>query len=412
MTSVDKTTLVRTLTDVAPRLWLTILYRVFMISVNKIRILVASLLVGGVIVGWLAWTKEPSSAILTTNVIRGDISQTVLASGILEAIDLVNIGAQVSGQVTHIFVEVGDQVKKGDLLAEIDPLIAKNNLKIAQAELASNHAQFKIKQAQLKQSKLTWNRQLQMFQQEACSRADLESAEVQMEIAHAELQNSQASIDAARIKVERAKTELSYTKIIAPMDGTVISIATRQGQTLATSQTVPTLLKLANLDTMNVKAQISEADVSKVKIGMPVYFTLIGDSDTRYNGTLRAIELAPTNINEQQSTIVTTGNNAVYYNALFNVPNQEHALRVAMTAQVVIVLDERKQVLILPQAALSKQLADNTYEVTLIDGEVRRIKTGLKDDFRIEVISGLSESDEIKLNHGTPIFNKNKGLLL
>ncbi|MFM5429139.1 efflux RND transporter periplasmic adaptor subunit [Aeromonas veronii] len=383
-----------------------------MISVNKIRILVASLLVGGVIVGWLAWTKEPSSAILTTNVIRGDISQTVLASGILEAIDLVNIGAQVSGQVTHIFVEVGDQVKKGDLLAEIDPLIAKNNLKIAQAELASNHAQFKIKQAQLKQSKLTWNRQLQMFQQEACSRADLESAEVQMEIAHAELQNSQASIDAARIKVERAKTELSYTKIIAPMDGTVISIATRQGQTLATSQTVPTLLKLANLDTMNVKAQISEADVSKVKIGMPVYFTLIGDSDTRYNGTLRAIELAPTNINEQQSTIVTTGNNAVYYNALFNVPNQEHALRVAMTAQVVIVLDERKQVLILPQAALSKQLADNTYEVTLIDGEVRRIKTGLKDDFRIEVISGLSESDEIKLNHGTPIFNKNKGLLL
>lgn len=328
----------------------------------------------------------------------------------------VDVGAQVSGQVTRLAVEDGAQVNKGDLLAEIDPLIAQNNLKTAEAELASNLAQLKIKQAQLKQYELAWRRQVEMFRQEASSRADLESAEAQLAVTRAELQNSQANIDSARIKVERAQTELGYTKILAPMDGTVISIVTRQGQTLAASQTVPTLLKLANLDTMTVKAQISEADVTKVKAGMPVYFTLIGDPDSRYQGTLRAVELAPTNINEQVTTTSTTSNAAVYYYALFDVPNPDHVLRVAMTTQVTIVLGERKQVLTLPQTALGKQVANNEYEVTLVrdgaPGETRRIKTGMKDEIRIEVVSGLTEQDEVQLNHGAPIADKEEGMML
>lgn len=356
---------------------------------------------------WLAWPGKTPDPVLTASVTRQDVEQTVLASGVLQAIEQVDVGAQVSGQVTYLAVEAGQQVKQGDLLAEIDPLIAQNNLKTAEAELASRRAQLKIKQAQLKQNELAWRRQQQMFSQEASSRADLESAEAQLAVTRAELQSAQADIDSAFIKVERTKTELGYNRIQAPMDGTVVSIVTRQGQTLAASQTVPTLLKLANLDTMTVKAQISEADVTKVRAGMPVYFTLIGDPDTRYHATLRTVELAPTNINEQTASTTTTSNAAIYYYALFDVPNPDHQLRVAMTTQVTIVLGERKQVLAIPQTALGKKLGDNEYEVSLLKDdqqrETRRIKTGMKDDIKIEVQSGLNEQDKVILDQGKPV---------
>lgn len=362
------------------------------------------------LIAWLAWPGKTPDPVLTATVTRQDVEQTVLASGVLQAIEQVDVGAQVSGQVTKLAVEAGQQVKQGDLLAEIDPLIAQNNLKTAEAELASRRAQLKIKQAQLKQNELAWRRQLQMFKQEASSRADLESAEAQLAVTRAELQSAQADIDSALIKVERAKTELGYNRILAPMDGTVVSIVTRQGQTLAASQTVPTLLKLANLDTMTVKAQISEADITKVRAGMPVYFTLIGDPDTRYHATLRTVELAPTNINEQTASTTTTSNAAIYYYALFDVPNPDHQLRVAMTTQVTIVLGERKQVLAIPQTALGKKLGDNEYEVALLgegeQRETRRIRTGMKDDIKIEVVDGLSEQEKVILDQGKPVHDE------
>lgn len=367
-------------------------------------------------IGWLAWPSKAPEPVLTAQVTRQDVEQTVLASGVLQAIEQVDVGAQVSGQVTYLAVEAGQKVKQGDLLAEIDPLIAQNNLKTAEADLASRRAQLKIKQAQLKQNELSWRRQQQMFRQEASSRADLESAEAQLAVTRAELQGALAEVDNAQIKVERAKTELGYNRIQAPMDGTVVSIVTRQGQTLAASQTVPTLLKLANLETMTVKAQISEADVTRVKAGMPVYFTLMGDPDTRYHGTLRTVELAPTNINEQATSTTATNNAAVYYYALFDVPNPDHTLRVAMTTQVTIVLGERKQVLTIPQTALGKKLGENEYEVTLLkeDGqkETRRIKTGMKDDIKVEVVSGLSEQEKVTLNQGSPVSGNDVEIML
>ncbi|MDM5053062.1 macrolide transporter subunit MacA [Aeromonas dhakensis] len=367
-------------------------------------------------IGWLAWPSKAPEPVLTAEVTRQDVEQTVLASGVLQAIEQVDVGAQVSGQVTYLAVEAGQKVKQGDLLAEIDPLIAQNNLKTAEADLASRRAQLKIKQAQLKQNELSWRRQQQMFRQEASSRADLESAEAQLAVTRAELQGALAEVDNAQIKVERAKTELGYNRIQAPMDGTVVSIVTRQGQTLAASQTVPTLLKLANLETMTVKAQISEADVTRVKAGMPVYFTLMGDPDTRYHGTLRTVELAPTNINEQATSTTATNNAAVYYYALFDVPNPDHTLRVAMTTQVTIVLGERKQVLTIPQTALGKKLGENEYEVTLLkeddQKETRRIKTGMKDDIKVEVVSGLNEQEKVTLNQGSPVSGNDVEIML
>ncbi|EZH85078.1 macrolide transporter subunit MacA [Aeromonas hydrophila] len=380
---------------------------------RKVALLALVLLLA---IGWLIWPSKTPEPVLTAQVTRQDVEQTVLASGVLQAIEQVDVGAQVSGQVTYLAVEAGQKVKQGDLLAEIDPLIAQNNLKTAEADLASRRAQLKIKQAQLKQNELSWRRQQQMFRQEASSRADLESAEALLAVTKAELQSAQAEVENAQIKVERTKTELGYNRIQAPMDGTVVSIVTRQGQTLAASQTVPTLLKLANLETMTVKAQISEADVTRVKAGMPVYFTLMGDPDTRYHGTLRTVELAPTNINEQATSTTATSNAAVYYYALFDVPNPDHTLRVAMTTQVTIVLGERKQVLTIPQTALGKKLGENEYEVTLLkeddQKEARRIKTGMKDDIKIEVVSGLSEQEKVTLGQGKPASNNDVEIML
>lgn len=359
--------------------------------------------------GWGVWPHNKSPPILSSSVTRQNLEQTVLASGVLQAIEQVDVGAQVSGQVTKLAVETGQQVQQGDLLAEIDPLIAQNNLKTAEADLVSRRAQLKIKQAQFKQNKLNWHRQQRMFAQEANSRTDLENAETQLAITDAELQSAQADIDNALIKVERYKAELGYNHIQAPMNGTVVSIMARQGQTLAASQTVPTLLKLANLDSMTVKTQISEADVTRVKPGMSVYFTLIGDPDTRYPGTLRTVEVAPTNINELAASNTPTGNAAIYYYALFDVPNPEHQLRPAMTAQVTIVIDERKQVLTIPQSALGKKIGDNKYEVTLLQNEqhreIRHIKTGMKDDLNIEVVSGLDEQDKVILEQSSPVHH-------
>lgn len=180
---------------------------------RKIALLALVLLLA---IGWLVWPSKTPEPVLTAQVTRQDVEQTVLASGVLQAIEQVDVGAQVSGQVTYLAVEAGQKVKQGDLLAEIDPLIAQNNLKTAEADLASRRAQLKIKQAQLKQNELSWRRQQQMFRQEASSRADLESAEALLAVTKAELQSAQAEVENAQIKVERTKTELGYNRIQAP----------------------------------------------------------------------------------------------------------------------------------------------------------------------------------------------------
>lgn len=227
-------------------------------------------------------------------------------------------------------------------------------------------------------------------------------------MSRAEVSTARADITAAEINVETAKTELGYTRITAPMDGTVLSLVAKQGQTLVSTQQVPTLLKLANLDTMTVKAQISEADVARIRAGMPVYFTLLGDPDTRYQGVLRSIELAPTNINDANTTTSGTTNNAVYYYAQFEVPNPKHTLRVAMTAQVTIELGERNDVLTIPLSAITGTISGDKAEVYVSENGkkvARPITLGLRNDVNAEVTSGLQAGDEVIIGSELPTSN-------
>ncbi len=341
---------------------------------------------------------EPPPEYLTAPVTRMHLEEAVLATGTLEPIQQVNVGAQVNGQLKSLKVKLGDRVKKGMLLAEIDPVLQQNDLRNAEASLENFKAQKRAREAQLTQYELAYARQKKMFEYDASSQADLETAKAQVDSTRAELAALDAQIVQANVQVDTARANLGYTRIVAPIDGEIISIVTQEGQTVVSMQTAPTILIMANLDTMTVKAQISEADVIRIRPGMPVYFTTLGDPDTKHRSTLRAVEPAPDNIaTSSQATVSAATSTAVYYNGLFDIDNADHVLRPSMTAQVSIVLGEADNALTVPVTALGKKVPGG-YEVrTLKNGvpETRTVKTGLNNNINVEVLEGLSEGEQV-----------------
>lgn len=295
--------------------------------------------------------KEQPAQFITAEVTIGDIENSVLATGVLEATKMVSVGAQVSGQVKEMYVKLGDQVKKGQLIARIDSVRQENELKTAEASIKNQQAQLTVKQANLAKVEAEYNRQKAMYTQDATSKSELESALASFKTAQAEITAINAQIEQSRLTLATAKEDLGYTQIVAPMDGTIVAIVTEEGQTVNANQSAPTIVKLAKLDTMTIKAEISEADVMKVEEGQPVYFTTLGNSEKKIYATLRQVEPAPNSINTDSNS-TSSSSSAVYYNALFDVPNEDGKLRIDMTAQVYIILDEAKDVLLIPSAAI------------------------------------------------------------
>lgn len=297
--------------------------------------------------------KQEQPQYITAAVSRGDIENSVLATGVLEATKMVSVGAQVSGQVKKMYVQLGDEVKQGQLIAQIDSVRQENDLKTAEASIKNQQAQLAVKNANLAKVDAEYKRQKAMYAQDATSRAELESALASYKTAQADIAAINAQIEQSRLTLATAKEDLGYTQIVAPMDGTIVAIVTEEGQTVNANQSAPTIVKLAKLDTMTIKAEISEADVMKVQEGQNVYFTTLGDSETKHYATLRQVEPAPNSINtESNSNTSSSSSTAVYYNALFDVPNEDGKLRIDMTAQVYIILDEAKNVLTVPAAAV------------------------------------------------------------
>lgn len=296
--------------------------------------------------------KEQQPQYITAEVTQGDIESSVLATGILEATKMVSVGAQVSGQVRQMYVELGDQVKQGQLIARIDSVRQENDLKTAEASIKNQMAQLAVRQANLAKVEAEYNRQKAMYAQDATSRSELESAFASYKTAQADITAINAQIEQSRLTLATAKEDLGYTQIVAPMDGTIVAIVTEEGQTVNANQSAPTIVKLAKLDTMTIKAEISEADVMKVEEGQTVYFTTLGNNEKKIYAKLRQVEPAPNSINTDSNTSGSSSSSAVYYNALFDVPNEDGKLRIDMTAQVYIVLDEAKNVLTIPAAAI------------------------------------------------------------
>lgn len=321
-----------------------------------IRYAVAALVLiaaGLLLKSWL-FPAPAATRYVTAAVTRGDIEQTVIATGTLEARNLVSVGAQVSGRVVSLKVDLGDAVEQGQLIAEIDSLPQQNALRNAEAGLATLRAQRSARVAALKQAELAFKRQQEMMSADATSRAEYEAAEASLASTRADISALDAQIEQGSIQVDTAKLNLGYTKILAPIDGTVVAVVTKEGQTVNANQSAPTIVKLAELSTLTIKAQISEADVVKVAPNQKVWFTILGEPDRRYYAQLRAVEPAPESIASEttSNSASSTSSTAVYYNGLFDVPNPDGKLRISMTATVNIVLGEARDALLVPSSAI------------------------------------------------------------
>lgn len=375
-----------------------------------IALIVVGVLLLGFAIKGMVFPADKNNGMATARVTVGDVEQTVLATGTLEPVNLVSVGAQVSGQVTSLKVELGQQVKRGDLIAEIDSQPQQNALRTAQAQVDNARAQRLQAEATLTETTLAFERQKQMLAADATSRADYETARAALKTAQGQLAALDAQIAQASVSVETARVNLGYTRIVAPIDGTVVAIVTQEGQTVNANQAAPTIVKLAQLDTMTVKAEISEADVVKVQPGQEVYFTILGEPDKRRYAKLRTVEPAPESIESEStgssSASSSSASTAVYYNGLFDVPNPDGRLRTSMTAQVYIVLGQAKGVLTVPSAALGDRNRDGTYpvQVVLDKGEIetRNVKIGLNNNVTAQVLSGLKADEQVVVAGAAP----------
>jgi len=286
--------------------------------------------------------SSPSSAPLTVPVEFGDIENSVTAAGTLQASQYVEVGAQVSGQLDKLHVEVGDEVTEGQLLAEIDATVQLNKVEASRASLEAQEATLASRESALELARARLERQERMMAEEATSQDDYDDAVDRLTSAEASLAQLRSQIKQASASLASEEATLGYSKIYAPISGTVVSISMKEGQTLNATQQAPTILTIADLTTMTVEAEVSEADVSKLHRGMDVYFTTLGGGDRRWTGKLRQILPTP----------VTT-NNVVLFTALFDVDNSDGALLTDMTAQVFFLTNAAYNVLKVPVASVT-----------------------------------------------------------
>jgi len=329
----------------------------------------------------------------TAAVERGDVESTVVAAGIVQPIKYVDVGAQTSGKLKSLKVIRGDPVEENQLLAEIDPALADTALTAANAALESMTAQRALKQAQLVLAKVEGARNDELLADRLISTNDRDITKAAYDVAFADAASLSAQMKEATAAIDTAKANLGYTKITAPMAGEVVSISLLEGQTLNANQQAPNILRLADISTVTVWAQVSEADIVRVKPGQDVYFTILGDS-RRWNGKIRQILPTPELIN-----------NVVFYDVLFDIPNPERELKIQMTAQVFIVLAQAKGVLLIPVAAIgnASEGAATKVRVLKADGtvELRAIKIGIKSELSAEVTDGLKEKEQVVIGENT-----------
>ena len=358
------------------------------------------------VVGYKYTQAQQEQPIFTTDVVkRGNIEKVVLTNGVLYPSKLVNVGAQVSGLIERMDVNVGQNIKQGDLIAQIDNLTQQNALKEAQASLQSIDAQYRAKQAQIKVAKSEYARNKKMLVNGAASVSDFDSAESILAVYLAELDELSAEKDKAIISVDNAKLNLGYTTIRSPIDGTVIYVSVEEGQTVNNNQGTPSIIELAQLDVMTIKAQVSEADIINVSPGQEVYFSILGATAKKYRGVLRAIEPGPTLLSGDDSSLMIGDDEAIYYNALFDVENPDNLLRFGMTAQVSIILASAQDTLLVPsQILITKTRPSVSYQVPVIVNnriEYRDVEVGINNKVYAQILSGLNEGDQIMLGQSS-----------
>lgn len=327
---------------------------------------------------------------------RGSLEEVVTALGKLEPKEYVDVGTQVSGQLRTLHAKAGDRVQAGDLLAEIDPRIYLAQVQAQEARLSALKAQLAQVTAERELAIERHARNERLIKSQAISREAFDVSLAEKRVADGRLKALEAQIAEAESNLDGGRTNLEYTKIYAPMSGSVVAETAREGQTLNANQTAPIVLQLADLDVMTIRAQVAEADVMRLSPGMPAYFTTLGTGERRFRGAVRQILPSPEVVNE-----------VVLYIVLIDVDNSEHQLMSGMSAQVFFVVDSVEDAPLIPVAALGSRIPGRggegaAYEVQVVaaDGSLakRQVQVGLMTRSMAEVRSGLDLGEQVLLD--------------
>ena len=369
----------------------------FMSRKKRILIYVLLIVCGGIAV-WFYQNSGDNISYITEDVYRRDVQKVVNATGEVRAIDLVTIGAQVSGKIEHLHVKVGQEVKKGDLIAEIDSTTQQNEVDINKSRLDSYQAQLAAAKVSLEVAEKQYKRMQKLKKGNAASEEDLENALDTYETAKSRVVELESSIKETEISLSTAETNLGYTKITAPLDGTVVSVPVKEGQTINAAMNTPTIVQVANLDNMEIVIEISEGDIGNIKPGVKVTYSILADLNKIYETTLQSIDPGLTLLTNGEYTEVVDSSEAIYYYGRLIVPNEDGILRIGMTTQNVIYVESAENVLTVPVVAV-KEAGDKEYvEVLTKKGVERRdITTGVSDGLNVEVKSGVSEGEKVIL---------------
>ena len=369
---------------------------------KRFFILLGLLVATGAVYYFFSSNNKQETTYLTESVTRGNVEKTVVASGSVESVNEVDVGAQASGEITKLYVKLGQEIKKGEMIADIDSTTQINTLNTKKAALVSYQAQLKAKKTAYDVALSSYNRLSKLYTQKATSLDSLNTAKSTLDNAKAEMEAIEANIKQAEIEVNTAETNVGYTKITAPMDGTVISVPVSEGQTVNANQTTPTIVTIADLSKMKIKPEISEGDITKVKAGQEVSFTILSDSQTVYHSVIDSVDPANTTTSNSSSTSSLSSSSssttsAIYYYANVLIDNPDRTLRIGMTTENNIKIANAKDVLLVSNMAIQKR--DGKSFVNVLNDknqpEQREVETGIQNDFQTEIKSGLNEGEKV-----------------
>ena len=382
---------------------------------KKTKILIILLILG--VGGYFIYDKffkikDEKVEFITKKAKKGSFSKKVDATGEIFATELIDVGAQVSGQIKKLYVKLGDQVKKGDMIASIDSSTQQNSIDNKEAQLAIYKAQLESAKVALNIAKTQFDRENALFAKNATSKQEFESAKNTFSANSAKIKELEAQIKQTNIELSTAKINLGYTKITAPRDGTVVSVQVEEGQTVNANQTTPTIVNIADLSHVKMKMQIAEGDITKIKVGTPVEYSILSEPTKKFQTTVSSIDPGLTTLSDgsygssssskSSYSSSSSSSSAVYYYAQSIVDNKDGILRIGMTTQNELLIANVEDAIIAPSIGIKKD-ENGTFVYVLKDGKPVKtaVKTGIKDNLDTQIISGINEGDEIITSQGS-----------
>ena len=382
---------------------------------KKTKILIILLILG--VGGYFVYDKffnikDEKVEFITKKAKKGSFSKKVDATGEIFATELIDVGAQVSGQIKKLYVKLGDQVKKGDMIASIDSSTQQNSIDNKEAQLAIYKAQLESAKVALNIAKTQFDRENALFSKNATSKQEFESAKNTYSANSAKIKELEAQIKQTNIELSTAKINLGYTKITAPRDGVVVSVQVEEGQTVNANQTTPTIVNIADLSHVKMKMQIAEGDITKIKVGTPVEYSILSEPTKKFQTTVSSIDPGLTTLSDgsygssssskSSYSSSSSSSSAVYYYAQSIVDNKDGILRIGMTTQNELLIANVEDAIIVPSIGIKKD-ENGTFVYVLKDGKPVKtaVKTGIKDNLDTQIISGINEGDEIITSQGS-----------